>query len=176
MKICWVAVIFGLFFSGQAVAQDSEMQAAAALLAPLKQSLFTALSTALPTGTENALQVCHLDAQQLTLEAQPVAAVIGRTSNLLRNPDNAPPPWVEPALADYLESPVVEPRMVELAGGGRGYVEPIFMAEVCTQCHGVSIAPSVAARLAQLYPQDEATGYLAGDFRGLFWVELAAPD
>jgi hypothetical protein len=43
---------------------------------------------------------------------------------------------------------------------------------MCLQCHGANIAPPVAAKLAELYPEDQATGFAAGDFRGLFWVEL----
>ena len=29
----------------------------------------------------------------------------------------------------------------------------------------------LAARIAELYPDDAATGFAAGDFRGVFWVE-----
>jgi hypothetical protein len=30
----------------------------------------------------------------------------------------------------------------------------------------------VASSIAELYPDDEATGFSAGDFRGVFWVEF----
>jgi len=39
-------------------------------------------------------------------------------------------------------------------------------------CHGPSVAPALAARIAQHYPEDEATGFEEGDFRGLFWVTM----
>jgi hypothetical protein len=38
----------------------------------------------------------------------------------------------------------------------------------CLACHGKEIAPKVAARLAELYPEDAATGYSAGEIRGAF--------
>jgi len=34
------------------------------------------------------------------------------------------------------------------------------------------LAPDLKAKLAELYPNDQATGYAAGDLRGVFWVEL----
>jgi len=54
-----------------------------------------------------------------------------------------------------------------------GYVEPIFMQPLCVTCHGQTIAPELAAKLGELYPNDQATGYVAGDLRGVFWAELA---
>lgn len=38
----------------------------------------------------------------------------------------------------------------------------------CVVCHGEQIAEPVAARLSELYPEDEARGYKPGDLRGAF--------
>ncbi|MBW2376809.1 MAG: DUF3365 domain-containing protein [Deltaproteobacteria bacterium] len=46
------------------------------------------------------------------------------------------------------------------------------MQPLCVTCHGAELPPDLRARLAELYPEDQATGYAAGDFRGVFWVEL----
>ena len=34
--------------------------------------------------------------------------------------------------------------------------------------------PDVASRISELYPEDRATGFEAGDLRGIFWVEFPA--
>ena len=41
-------------------------------------------------------------------------------------------------------------------------------------CHGDNIAPEIAARIAEHYPQDRATGFSEGDLRGLIWAEVPA--
>ena len=40
-------------------------------------------------------------------------------------------------------------------------------------CHGDrdSFAPEVKTKLAEFYPQDEATGFSEGELRRWFWVE-----
>ena len=39
-------------------------------------------------------------------------------------------------------------------------------------CDGSELAPGVAAQLAELYSDDKATGFEAGDLRGVFWLEF----
>ena len=64
-----------------------------------------------------------------------------------------------------------QPVSVPLANGRRGYVEPIVMQPLCLACHGETLAPEVAEQIAAEYPEDRATGFRVGDFRGVFWVE-----
>ena len=40
----------------------------------------------------------------------------------------------------------------------------------CVTCHGETIAPSIAAKIDELYPADKATGFREGDLRGAFVV------
>jgi hypothetical protein len=54
-----------------------------------------------------------------------------------------------------------------------GYVEPIYVQPLCVTCHGATLAPDLQAKIDELYPNDQATGYAAGDLRGVFWAELA---
>jgi hypothetical protein len=43
---------------------------------------------------------------------------------------------------------------------------------VCLTCHG-SVGSDVAAALRERYPDDRATGYALGDFRGIAWAEVS---
>ena len=50
------------------------------------------------------------------------------------------------------------------------YMKAIITQEVCTTCHGSSIAPEIVAQLDALYPVDQARGFAAGDIRGAFTI------
>jgi hypothetical protein len=49
--------------------------------------------------------------------------------------------------------------------------------ELCTQCHGAAdrLSPAVKAQLAQLYPDDRATGYAVGEIRGAMTLRKPSP-
>ena len=57
-------------------------------------------------------------------------------------------------------------------GSSVGYVEPIKTGALCVTCHGEHVAPPVQKVLAELYPDDRATGFKVGSFRGVFWAEV----
>jgi hypothetical protein len=67
----------------------------------------------------------------------------------------------------------MEPKVVVLDEDTVGYVEPIYLQPMCVTCHGTAIAPEVEERIRSLYPNDEATGFEPGHFRGVFWAELS---
>ena len=50
--------------------------------------------------------------------------------------------------------------------------EPVMMKPMCLACHGAEVAPEVQAAIAERYPDDRATGYRAGELRGVIWAEL----
>lgn len=100
---------------------------------------------------------------------------MGRTSHRLRNPANSSPEWVTPLLNAYLDNAADrEPHSVKLSDARLGYVEPILLQPLCLTCHGETLASDITARIDELYPDDRATGFEVGDFRGLFWVEYPA--
>jgi hypothetical protein len=43
---------------------------------------------------------------------------------------------------------------------------------LCLTCHGSNLDADIAASIAERYPEDRATGFEAGDLRGVFWVEF----
>lgn len=152
---------------------DEALTHGAELLAPLKAELKQALIAGLEQGPVNAIVVCSEQAPAIAAELSVDGVRIGRSSHRLRNPDNAAPDWVEPVLDSYLaEDSNRSPGLVALQGDRLGYVEPIEVQPLCLACHGKSLAPDVAAAVAEQYPDDAATGFDVGDLRGVYWVEF----
>ncbi len=156
-------------------AQDAELAHGADLLAPFKQDLQQALKSGLAEGPDTAIQVCRVKAPGIADALSVNGVRMGRSSHKLRNPGNTAPDWVSPIMQSYLDDASSRaPRVVKLADDRRGYVEPIMVQPLCLTCHGSQLAPHVAEQIADLYPEDKATGFEAGDLRGVFWVEFPA--
>ena len=66
--------------------------------------------------------------------------------------------------------------VIDLGDNRVGYAEPITTAPMCLTCHGNELSAEVRGALAEHYPADQATGFAAGDLRGVFWVTLPVPD
>ena len=142
------------------------------ILAPFKQNLQQALREGLAEGPVEAIAACQLKAPEIAASLSQGGVRVGRTSERLRNPDNAAPDWVVPALEAYsTDSDDRSPRNLSIGPGRSGYVEPIMVQPLCLACHGESLEPEVSSRIQALYPDDRATGYQIGDLRGVFWVE-----
>ncbi len=134
------------------------------------------------SGPAGAIDFCST--QALALTAQAVASMEGvdirRTTTRLRNPANAPDSLDAEALA-WFESQLaatgaLPKEWVQTEGQeAMRYYRPLVANEMCVRCHGPaeSLMPEVVAALAERYPQDQATGYAPGDFRGLIRVRIA---
>jgi hypothetical protein len=134
----------------------------------LKRELLGAIEESKPAG---AVDFCHERAPEIAREVSKSHDLkIGRTSHRLRNPDNRPPSWAEPAVERK------EPRSYVMQGPADqlGYLAPIKLGGVCVNCHGKEdqLAPGVDEMLDRHYPEDQATGFAVGDLRGWFWVEV----
>ena len=127
-------------------------------------------------GPAGAVEACKLEAPRVTSAAEVGGIRVGRASDKLRNPGNAPPEWVKPHLQAWLAAaPASGAHITQpLLDGRVGYAEPILVQPPCLLCHGVEVAPPVRERLSALYPADQATGYALGQVRGVFWVDLPA--
>jgi len=149
-------------------------QGARRTLVPLKQGLTTALQAALGESPQAAVEACRLAAPSITEAAQSETVRVGRTSHRTRNPENDPAPWMQPLLAHYLETPSQPrpPQIVDLGDEGTGYVEPIYLQQMCATCHGVEVDGDLLALIRERYPQDRAVGFMPGELRGLFWVVM----
>lgn len=160
------------------VMDDVQATAAArAALAPFRASLKQALEGAMAESPEAAIEMCATRAPQLAAAHSRPGVLVGRSSARLRNPANAPRSWLVPVIERLSRRPPGPDanELVTLDGGRRGYAESIAVAPMCLTCHGTTLTPSIAAKLETRYPLDAARGYQAGDFRGVFWVELEPP-
>ena len=149
------------------------MARGAELLAPFKKNLMQALQSGLHQGPAEAISVCRDKAPAIAAALSVDGVVVGRSSHRLRNPGNAAPEWVAPVIEAWLaEGAQAAPVVVPLPGKRTGYMEPIVTQPLCLTCHGSSLDPEVAERIAADYPDDRATGFEVGDLRGVFWAEF----
>ena len=135
-------------------------------------------------GPAGAVQACSAVAMDLAGRHEKEGWRIRRVSDRLRNPQDAPDAYEARVLSRFLSmkasgtlKPASEAGEVVVEGGKRylRYMKPIFIpGPLCLKCHGgpAEIAPDVKARLRQLYPEDQATGYSIGDLRGAVSVKI----
>jgi hypothetical protein len=129
-------------------------------------------------GPVKAIEVCNVAAPAIAGEVSTEGWTVKRTSLKLRNAKAEPDKWERQTLemfeadkANGADVTKLERAEIVDAGGVRTfrYMKAIpTAAEPCLTCHGGSIAGPVKAKLAELYPQDQATGFKAGDIRGAF--------
>lgn len=128
-------------------------------------------------GPVVALRVCQSMAGPLTEAAggQFPGAAIRRTSLQPRNLANAPDAIDRKVLKMLAAAqPRPEEHTVWTSHEGR-YYKPLVIQDVCLKCHGdpATFSPELKAALQELYPADQATGYVLGEFRGVVRVDLA---
>ncbi len=153
--------------------EQSYAERGAEILKPFKMAMKKALVEGLSSGPAEAIDACRVEAPALAAQFSTNDVVVGRSSHRLRNPANHGPAWIEDTLAYYVDNPGERtPVVVTLDEGRAGYIEPIDTAPLCLACHGKVLEPSVRETIETLYPDDEATGFDAGDLRGVFWVEF----
>jgi hypothetical protein len=165
-------------------------QAGEAASAIIATRLVTELTAALGTGgPEKAVDVCHTKALPLTNEPLPdlpQVTAVKRTSLRLRNPANAPD-VAERAALDHVAAliaagqpaPAILVQRLESAGTTPEWrlYRSVGVQAACLACHGAPGAqsPSLRALLRERYPQDTATGYAVGDWRGLIRITVRPP-
>lgn len=138
-------------------------------------------------GPAGAVEVCRDKAPAMARAASEESGwAIRRVSLRNRNPRAVPDAWERATLEDFDRRAAagVPPAQLERAeivsDGGRRlqrYMRALPTQDLCTQCHGTAdrISPAVSAKLAQLYPQDRATGYQVGQIRGAITLVRPAP-
>jgi len=153
------------------------------LVSGLKSALIEAMQNG---GPSNAVSVCKDTAQKLTAQISNdlgKGISVKRTSLKYRNPANAPDDNERSVLERYEiaseKSEQIPPYILQKIATDDGwmyrYYKPLKVMPLCLNCHGSKdqIDPAVQKVLREQYPDDRATGYESGDFRGVVSVTIA---
>ncbi|MEJ5349840.1 MAG: DUF3365 domain-containing protein [Desulfosoma sp.] len=184
--ITLAAVGFMVFVCVGAGASPSEEErarqlgsnAATELQRVLKSELMSAIQEG---GPGQAIRVCSQKALLLTQSIPRLMDVpsmtVKRTSLRCRNEMNRPD-HLETKILKEMEARLQAQEAVEpvlrLENKVYHYFEPIRTAGVCLTCHGQEekMPENIKQTLNTLYPQDQARGYSAGEFRGVIHVTI----
>ena len=186
MKKLFVAVLlYSLSFSANADMDQNKAEAkiiTGAFFEELKGELVKGMKSG---GPVTAIGVCNSLAPAIAAKHSTNSGWdVGRTSLKLRNPNNAPDAWEATVLKQFEdrrakgEGPdtLAYAEVVEEGGDKyfrfmKGIVMPPVEKMPCLKCHGENIDAKVASKLDELYPQDQARGYKAGQVRGAFTLK-----
>lgn len=146
----------------------------------LKAQLIAAIRAGGPIA---AVGVCRSIAPAIADDQSKAHSVqVGRTALKVRNPANAPDAFERRVLEDFVRkiNAGADPASLEHAETVTQNGESVFRymkaiptaAEPCLTCHGSNLEPSLKAEIQRLYPDDQATGFRAGELRGAFTVTL----
>jgi hypothetical protein len=152
-------------------------EAVAAYAGELKAKLTSALAEG---GAVGAIEVCHKIAPELAqAHGEKSGLTIRRVTTRMRNPDAEPDAWELQTIGSFADrlrmgaSPANLEKAEAATVDGQPvlrYAKAIPVDALCLTCHGQEIAPPIAQKLRDLYPEDNATAYQIGDLRGIFSV------
>lgn len=181
-KIILISALFTIFSHG-AIAdeyQQFSQQSKAAIKefsGSLKGSLVAAMKSG---GPVEAINVCNQVAPTIAATlSEKYGFDIARSSLKVRNASNSPDSW-EKGVLNQFETRKQQGEAVKTltfsevttAEGDQQMrmMKAIPTGEVCLKCHGRNIAEPIKTSLAELYPDDQATGFALGDIRGAFTI------
>ncbi|RME35584.1 MAG: DUF3365 domain-containing protein [Gammaproteobacteria bacterium] len=168
---------------GEAPLQEQAREVVREFAGTLRETLTRHLSAG---GPVEAIEACRLKAPAIAAGiGEKRGWEVGRTSLRTRNPANDPDPWERRVLEQFEARKAAgeDPARLEyhevIERQGRRlfrYMKAIPTAPLCLTCHGGSLAPELATRLDELYPQDRARGFSVGDLRGAFTLQRELED
>lgn len=173
----FLLAVFTLSFAF--ASEDTFEIEAKALATDLKMSLMKNLTEKMAKdGPVEAVPFCHANVKPIAKGAAKDRISkfeFGRTSHRVRNTGNAPQAWANKYLKEFEGKKKGDIKMTSiihrLEDGKRIYMEPLYVEAKCLLCHGENISKNVTDKIQELYPQDQATGFKLGEFRGFVWVK-----
>lgn len=136
-------------------------------------------STIQEKGVAEAIGFCNVNVFPLLRNLQDTNnIIIRRVSFKNRNPNNKPTEFEAQLLDAYhynVENNIELTANVQKNGDDYYYVKPIFMQDLCLNCHGIPIENITAEnfdKIRELYPEGKATGYKTGDLRGMWSIKI----
>ncbi len=98
----------------------------------------------------------------------------GRFSHKLRQPLNLVPQWGREELKQFQSTfRGKAPRdwpIIKIVEGKKVYLEPLYTMPLCLTCHGDAVSGVLKSKILEKYPNDQARGFKAAEFRGFLWV------
>ncbi|MDI6749958.1 MAG: DUF3365 domain-containing protein [Rhodocyclaceae bacterium] len=170
----------GLAIAGGVRADEAQLlQEARGIPAKMVPKLLEVLQDEIDkSGHAGAISVCREKAPEMAknLSAQ-LGWQIRRVSLKNRNPKAVPDAWERATLEDFErrlaagEKPtgIDKGEIVEENGQKfYRYMKALPTQDLCLNCHGTPerLAPGVAEKLKELYPDDKAVGYSSAQIRG----------
>lgn len=134
-------------------------------------------------GPENAIGVCRDKAPAMAKAAsERTGWAIRRVSLRNRNPKAVPDSWEKAVLEDFDRRTAAGENPANMEKGELAtidgkpvyrYMKALPTQDLCLKCHGTpdQVSPEVQAKLKELYPDDKAVGYKAGDVRGAITIK-----
>lgn len=196
----WLASPLGLALAGEAsssaqganvarAADPADLAQAAARADRLQSELAARLQSAIAAaGPVGAIDTCRREAPAIAAELSTDGWRVRRVGTRVRNPATGrPDAWEREGLEQFAqrlragEPPAQMTRVAVLdAADGSArlrWMRPIVTGPLCLTCHGPAEAQPAALRAAlrKSYPEDEASGYAAGELRGAFSVSRKLP-
>ena len=137
-------------------------------------------------GVVGAVEYCNINALSIMDSlSQAHKGQIRRVSNKWRNPADAPTEEELPIMEAYAFAAeegqeLREEVFLEESSNQLIYTRPIMIgAALCLQCHGQpgkELTEEVAEKITEFYPEDKATGYQLGEWRGIWKVTFEKKD
>jgi len=158
------------------------IQAAEQLVGQYSSALKSELMVALDNyGAVEAIKVCSRQAQVLaashSAEGWQIKRVSRKWRNILDRPDT-----VEVAMLEMFDNPATKDEYLTCWSGPDTarvfhYYKKIVVKNICLQCHGdlQTFDLDLYKRIKIAYPYDKATGYQAGNLRGMYVVSVEYP-
>ena len=139
----------------------------------LKQVLVSAMQAEGPVA---AIKVCNISAPAIAQQHENSPWQVSRSSLKVRNENNQADAWLQQVLKTFEQrktngEPIANLEYSEQTANGWYFVKAIPTGEPCLACHGSNLKPAVQEKIAELYPNDQATGFKLGDIRGAFIVK-----
>lgn len=127
-------------------------------------------------GPLHALSYCNSKAIPLTDSLSGNWQVsIKRTSSKIRNSANTPSERERSILADFEKRPPSPNSFIHRTDSSISFYKPIQLTGACLTCHGTpgqELSMELNQEIKELYPNDAATHYQNGAFRGMWVVEF----
>ncbi len=147
-----------------------------AVFARLSKELMAAINADGPSG---AIDYCQINALPITDSvATAFGVTVQRVTDRARNPLNKADSDDINIMSQYRAAIAASEELkgkVLNQDNQHIYYAPIRINGLCLQCHGsqdTDISSETLTTIQSKYPEDQATGYVAGDLRGLWKVSF----